>query len=372
MKMINRTLILYFLLCISPMFAQQHPDSLLEKAARLIYERPQEAIDLAGKVYDFSSTNEEDKVRALLIISSGYASMRDYEHSLETMLKATSYFDKLKDETQKINILNRIGGQYEQMKIYDKAIEYLDMALEKIDNYPVQDSIRPFLGYNNVMRGFIYREQMNCEIALNYFDRGINAYLNSTENNTKNGNVSIIYYNKGNCLISLGKLDEASESFSLSKVYAEKIAASSLIGFAYKGLAEVNSRKGNYKEAIDILQTAVTQAESVGDLVLNRGLYFGLSNNYLAIKDWENYTKYRDLYLELKLSTRSAERSSINQSLVSITEERETEIVNLRDTYTPIFIGLSILILVILFYLIREVIRSEKKLKKLKYTLKNI
>lgn len=351
---------------------QKEQVSIIDYAYKLVYENPDKAIEVALAFYNDPETTVNYKVNALLCISTAYTSKRDYEKSLEYIIAGTKYFADIKDEKIKINMLNKIAGQYQNLKIYDKAIEYLDESLIIIEKYPRQDSIQVFLGYNYILRGFIYREQMSCEIALKFFDKAIEAYDKTlVDNPIMNTNVSVAYYNKGNCHLILDKIEAAETSFTLSMAHAERIGTPSLIAFAQKGLAEVKTRQGYYDEAITILKIALNSAENVGDLILNRGLYDGLSNSYLAINDWENYAVTRAKFLELQQETKNSERNSINQSLLNITQERAKEIEQFQRVYDPIQYGLIGLIIVACFLLIRFVYLSEKRLKSLEKQLKS-
>ncbi|MCW9037524.1 tetratricopeptide repeat protein [Altibacter sp.] len=362
--------LLYLCMSVSG-FSQKQADSLLTIANKLVYENPDKAIEIASGVLEHKETPVKYKISALLSLSTSYSSKRDYEKSLEYVLLVTDYLSEIKDDKQKMNILNRIGGQYQDLKIYDKAIDYLDEALVLIESYPRQDSIQTYLGYNAILRGFIYREQMSCEIALKYFDKAIEAYQQTLSNPIMNANVSICYYNQGNCLLSLDNMEAAETSYVKSIIHADRIDAPSLIAFAEKGLAEIKTREGKYPEAIIILNGALDKAEHVGDLILNRGLYEGLSNNYLALNDWENYTLFRDKYLTLQKETKISERKSINQSLWNITVERADEIEQLHRWYTPLEILLICLTILSFIFLIRFIIRSERSLKNLENKLKN-
>lgn len=353
-----------------PLVGQNHIDSILKQANKLIYEDPDAAIKIALDVYNQPETSVKDKVNFLLSISTAYTSKRDYENSLIYVLEIEDLLPSIKNRIQKMNVLNRIGAQYQDLKIYDKAIDYLDESLELIQQFPYQDSVQTFLGYNAILRGFIYREQMSCEIALKYFDKAIEAYKNTLQNPIMNANVSICYYNQGNCLLDLDKVDEAESSYLKSIAYAEKVEAASLIAFAQKGLAEVKTREGQYQTSITILQNALNNSEGVGDLVLNRGLYYGLYNNYIALKDWENYETYRKKYLALQRETKLSERKTINQSLLKLTQVKAEEIKQLHKKNKPIEIALICGVIFSIFLLIREIIRSERRLKKLENELK--
>jgi tetratricopeptide (TPR) repeat protein len=326
---------------------------------------------MALGVLEHSETSVRYKINALLSISTSYSSKRDYEKSQEYVLLVTNYLSEIKDDRQQMNILNRIGGQYLDLKIYDKAIDYLDESLVLIEKYPEKDSIQAYLGYNYILRGFIYRKQMSCEMALKYFDKAIEAYQQTLSDPIMNANVSIGYYNQGNCLLSLDKIEDAETSYVNSIIHADRIDAQSLIAFAEKGRAEVKTRNGKYQEAITILNEALNKAENVGDLILNRGLYEGLSNNYLALQDWENYTLYRDKYLDLQNATKTSERKTINQSLFNITVDSAKEIEQFRKWYVPLEIFISVLIIASLLLLIRFILKSERTLKRLEKRLKN-
>ncbi len=359
-----------FLLFLNSSLAQQKVDSILEIANIQIYENPDKAIFLAQEAYNFSDASVKQKVNALLTISTAYSSKRDYKKASEYVERIKELFPKIKNERQQMNILNRIAGHYQELQIYDKAIDYLDESLQLIENYPAQDSVQSLLGYNATLRGFIYREQMNCEIALKYFEKAINAYKQTSEPHIRNANLSICYYNKGNCLLSINKIEEAKNSYLLSIDYAQNAQAKSLIAFGQKGLAEAKTWEGNYTEAINLLNDALSTSESVGDLILNKGLYDGLANNYLALQDWENYSLFHAKYLSLQKQTKARERKSVNQTLLNLTESKAEEIETLQKIYNPIQIGLIISIILALIILFRMLLTEEKKLKILQQKLK--
>jgi tetratricopeptide (TPR) repeat protein len=91
-----------------------------------------------------------------MLISNAYLSKRENEKSLEYALKARDYLPEIVSTISKINVLNTIGMQHQQLRIYDKAIEYLDEALALADKTTQKDSINTLLAYNYAIRGFIY------------------------------------------------------------------------------------------------------------------------------------------------------------------------------------------------------------------------
>lgn len=350
--------------------AQTQTDRLFSKANALIYEDPDQAISIGKEIYELPELPIKKKVNVLLLISTAYSSKRDYSGAQKYILRAEELLPEIKDERTKMNILNRIGAQYQDLQIYDKAIEYLNVSLGLMENYPKKDSIQELLGYNSTIRGFIYREQMSCDIALKYFDKAILAYSKTFDKYIKNANTSVCYYNKGNCLLNLGRTEEAKMSFLNSITSAKNAEANSLIAFAQKGLAAVKTTEGNYRESISILDEALQLSKPVGDLILNKGIFEGLANNYLALNDTKKYQFYHQKFSELQNQIKNSERQTINQSLVNLSKSKAEEIAQVSKFYNPTQIVMIILLILLLIFFIFFVIKSEKGLKALQKKLR--
>ncbi|MCZ4320280.1 tetratricopeptide repeat protein [Aequorivita viscosa] len=350
--------------------SQSKIDSILTIATQQIYENPDISIKLGSELLNETDISADEKVRIILIISTAYSSKRDYEKSLENTLKALDLLPKLTDVYLKINLLNRIGGQYQELKIYDKAINYLNQAKQLIEETPENDVTIRGLGYNNLVRGFVYREQMSCDIALNYFDKAIEDYKKILNHPAGKANISTSYYNRGNCLISLGRPNEAESSFKEAVKYAKTIDAKSLVAFAQKGLAEVYTSQGEYKKAIALIIDALQNSEDVGDKVLNRALYNALATNYLAIGNFKDYSFYKSKNLEVHRELTKAERQTVDNSINDLIDTNSEKLKSVKKSTKFLQIGFSSLILLCIIFLIRTVFTSEKELKSLKKRLK--
>lgn len=352
-------------------WAQSKTDSILTVAAQQIYENPDTAIEMAKELLNEKESSPDKKVRAILIISTAYSSKRDYEKSLEYALSAMDLFPKLKDDNLKINLLNRIGGLYQDLKIYEKALVYVDRSLELINTLPEGEAKSRSLGTNNLLRGFVYRAQMSCDIALNYFEKAIEDYKKIPNTAGSNANISTSYYNRGNCLLALGRINEAENSFLQSINYGKKADAISLIAFAQKGLAQVYTKQKQYNKAINTLTEALQNSEDVGDKVLNRALYDALSTNYLATDDFINAALYRNKNIAIHKQITKAERKTVDESINDLMETNSEKIETVQNRTKILQIVLSILILLSLILMIRHIFVSGITLKSLKKRLKN-
>jgi tetratricopeptide (TPR) repeat protein len=360
----------YFFFLSQLSLSQQLADSILTTAIRQIHENPNLAIEKAQGVFDAHTATIDLKVRALIIISTAYSSKREYEKSLETSLKAIEFLPQIDDNHLKSDLLNRIGAQYQELNVYDEALSYLDNANVLLRSLPEGVGKSRGLGFNNLVRGFIYREQMSCEIALDYFNNSIKDYQTISSQFNANSNLSIAYYNKGNCLLTLEKIDEAKESFLQAIVFAKTNNAKSLIAFANKGLASVYTLEGNNVKAINLLTEALQNSEEVGDKILNRSIYRSLANNYLAVNDLKNYSLYHNKNISIHNEIISTERKTIDRSIQNIVEENSLKVEDIKKKNYLFRAILVILIVVTTVFIIRLFLNSEKILKSLKKELK--
>jgi tetratricopeptide (TPR) repeat protein len=340
-------------------------DSIVKSASNQMYINPDIVIKSGLIVLKEAGKNIDYKILGYKLISDGYSAKRDYEKSLEYVMKASQLLSYSNDQLLKINTLNKIGIQYHQLKIYDKSIEYLDQSEHLMLDYPVPDSIRGYLGINYIVRGFICKEKFNCEIALDFFDRGI-IELQKTKTKRGNSAISIAKYNKGNCYILMLNNQLAKQNFEQAFEYAKGINALSLQAFALKGLAQVYTLEGNYQLAIETLNNAMVLSSSVDDLILNQEIYKGLSENYLAINKWDEFKIHQNNFLTTQKLIKDRERKSVSESLdikeASLSQELKVEISN----YYYKFIGslIVIIFLVIAFLiLIRNKVKNIRQLR---------
>lgn len=359
---------LHLLYCGS--WAQNDTDSILYFATQQIHESPNIAISTAEKLLTNKNITPDIKARAYLIISTAYSSKRGYEKSMEYALSAMDLLPQIKNGNIKINVLNRIGGIYQELQLYEKAILYLDKALESINNLPESEAKTRNLGVNNLLRGFIYREHMSCDIALDYFEKGIDYYKEIPNTIGGNANISNAYYNIGNCFIELDRINEAENSFLESITYAQKADAISSIAFAQKGLSQVYTLQKHYTKAINLLTKALHTSENVGDKVLNRSLYDALASNYLALGDLENYSLYKSKNISVNFEIIKTERKTVDDSISDLMETNSQKIEKLQNRTKTVMIILSILILLALIFMFRNIFNSNRKLKTLKKRLK--
>jgi tetratricopeptide (TPR) repeat protein len=340
-------------------------DSIIKTCSIEMYANPDKVIIEGKKIVAHSNNNIDYKIKGYKLIADGYSSKRDYQKSLEYVMKASKLLNLSSNKLLKIVIINKLGIQFHQLKIYDKSIQYLDQAEELIMKYPYPDSIHADLGKNFIVRGFIYKDKFSCEIAIDFFNRGI-VELSKEKNKSNNAIISIAKYNKGNCYISLSKNKLAKENFLQSIENAKIINGKSLWAFGLKGLAEVYTIEGNYKEAISSLKTALVLSRDVNDLILNDELYFALSENYLADNEWDEFKKYHEKELNVQKLLKARERISVSESLGVKELELKSKIAIENSNFYYKILFLSVLFLLILLFYFLYCNRKNKEIVAIK------
>lgn len=371
----NSTLLAVFFLLIGVGLSAQSGknfDSLIRASSLEIYGNPDKAIAAGKEVVSKAGNDINTKIRGYKLISDAYSSKRDYEKSLEYVIKANQLLPQSSDKLLKILIINKAGIQYHQLKIYDKAIQYLDQAEQLSFEYPVRDSVRINLGINYIVRGFIYKEKLNCDIAITFFDKGIHEILQGTDQMGGASKISIAKYNKGNCYILMSDNEAAIKSFEESSALAKQVDAYSLQGFALKGLAQVYTLEGKYQEAIATLEQALKISGNVEDLVLNQEIYKGLSENYLAVNEWSTYKNYRSKYLQVQTKVKERERKSISDSLNEIEKEEKIKLKNAIPKFIYGFICLFVITVLAVIGFIIAAKKSKTSIDRLNNVIKSL
>ncbi len=361
------TMIVISFLMTSSLYSQNRKkiDSLIKATSTEIYVNPDKAIKVGQHIVATSDKDIDYKIKGYKLIADGYSSKRDYENSLKNAIKANELLHLTNNKLLKIVILNKMGIQYHQLKIYDKSIQYLDQAEQLIMEYPYRDSIHTDLGKNYVVRGFIYKEKFSCDIAIDFFNRGI-AELLKSKVKADNAIISIAKYNKGNCYILMSNNQLASQNFKESIEAAKVINAKSLQSFALKGLAQVYTLEGKYNEAISALKEALLLSNDVNDLILNDELYNGLSQNYLAVNEWDSFKEYHQKYVSSQKLIKDRERTSVSESLDVKEKELTTKISNETSKFYYIVLALVVFLLLLLLLFYTSIKKKTKEIVSIK------
>lgn len=321
------------------------------------YKNPDEAIRIGDSLYNNTKNPLLVRVNGLSLASDGYASKRDYKKALDKVLVANELLKNSDNKGLQIRTLTAIAMKLQQLKVYDKAIDYLDQAKVLIDKYPYKDSVIGSTAINYNVKGLIFKEQLSCDIAINYFNKAIEQYNKLKNKDYAASQISIVKYNIGNCYLQTSDYEPAKKNFDEALKYAEQANANSLKAFALKGMALVYTGQGEYKSSISRLQEAMRISEDVEDIVLNMAIYNALSNNYWSSGDLRSHRVYNRKYLEAQEKLTSSEREAVSNSVDELLKNENKKLADLDSDfyYKASILGLLIMIVAIfIFYFYKK------------------
>ncbi|MCF6130498.1 tetratricopeptide repeat protein [Flavobacterium sp. AS60] len=349
-------------------------DSILKVATNEIYSNPDNVIKAGEMVVVQSGDNVDYKIKGYKLISDAYSAKRDYEKSVEYLIKSSELLPLSNDKLLKINIINKTGIQYHQLKVYDKSIQYLDQAEQLIAEYPYKDSIHMELGKNYVVRGFIYKEKLSCAIAITYIDRGIAELMKIKDKSESATKMSIAIYNKGNCYLLMNNNKLALQNFEQAATIAREVNAKSLEAFALKGSAKVFTLEGKNTEAIVALNKALDLSSDVDDLILDQEIYRGLAENYLALNQLDKFKIYQLKFLATQKLIKNTERISVSESIGDKELEFKVKKAELSTKFYYLLLVLLLFLILIVLFFYAIIKRKRKEIETIKsqiYLLQN-
>lgn len=376
MKFLIHIIFLGVLLFKGPLFGQKiSDDSLMKIANHEIYNNPDKATDIGKKLLQ-KEKDLHQSVKIYLILSTAGIAKRNFDESLQYILKARELVQKTNDPKIQTSFLIAAAVQYQQMELYSKSLETLDEADEYLVKLPEDSYLRHFETARSFgLRGMIYKSQSNPEIALQEFLIAIRNFEKIQEKEKTYFNQSIIYYNIGQCYLNMNQPDNAGAAFEKSVNLAGMIKAKSLEAFALKGLAEMSKQKHQNQKALELLVKAEQLGREARDLTLNEGIYKEMADNYLAMGNPNLYQVYSKKYFETKFKREQSELSSINHAVDVHNVETQKKSEKITTRYNYIIAGMIVvgfLILSVVSYFVIKIRKQNKKYRnKIKKLIRN-
>lgn len=313
--------------------AQKTDDSLKKRAYSVTYEQPDEAISIALKL--LKKEKKVDEVAHLnILISTAYLAKKNNDSSLYYILKAANLINTDASPKTKIKILFAVAIQYQQMELYDKALESLEQAQKMIDRFPgtPQDELYNS-AFMNSTRGIIYLNQSNPDLALEKFRIAEQNFRKLPLEKKSAANLSINNYNMGNCFLDLAQVQQALSYFTQSEKYAKIYQENILQSYALKGQGESFFLLHDYEKSLAALYEAEKIAEPIDDLVLKEEIFTFLADNNLAIGNIEEFQFYNNKSLAIQKTLEQDELKSLNRYLNSQEEEQKKNTASISNRF---------------------------------------
>tara|TARA_R110002072_G_scaffold23949_3_gene82041 strand:- start:17685 stop:18845 length:1161 start_codon:yes stop_codon:yes gene_type:complete len=339
-------------------------DSIRAEATLLTYSNPELAIEKGLKLVELSNDAPSSQISGLIIVANGYAILKNHEKVLEYAFMADSVAEKSKNYTDRIRVLGFIGGEYQRLKLGNKALNYLDKAYELSLQQPLPDSLKFLQGNIVFVKGLIQKDNLGCEYAMQYLLQAEEIFKNNLTSKAINTSLGIANNNIGDCYIELGEYEKAKENYNEAILFATKVNSVKIIAYSELGLSKIFSAKGEYLEAINILQKALSSLENINDIAMYTQIYKALSENYSEIEDTENFNKYTSLYLAEEDKLLNEEKKSLNTIVNDISLDNSEKSEAQENKYFYLFIISGMLLLIFLIYIINKIIKKRRKIAK--------
>lgn len=355
----------YLLLCILSinLFGQENPDSLLSAVRLKLSSNPDEVIEVAEKVLHLKNINNETEIDALFSLANAYTAKRNYKKALQYGLQGKKIAEENHYINHQIGALNVIILQYYQLKMYDKALSYLDIADGLVQSYPHKDSLRGLIGNNYALRGMIYNYQFNNELAIKFLKKSVAEYQTDPNNIYMNANQCISMQNIGFCYLNQNKIDSARIIFSEAIQLGKKISNNNVLGYAYMGLAQANILVAKTTEAEYNLNSALLLSKELRDPSLEKDLYKWVSYNSIAKNDWPRYQEYLKMGEVANNKIQKFEKDFMND-IIRVSDKRYTEKIETNSQSFFYKISIILILHILAIYYLIFMIKKKKSIIK--------
>lgn len=356
-------LVLFFFYGINAVKAQNPLYQKLSKANNYIYSDPEKAIKIANEVYEKSNDDQTLQLSSLITMGTAYSENFNIEKSIESLLKAQEIAQQKNDYINQVRVLSLLGYQYQILQINDKTHQYLDEAETIMTQHPLPDSLAYLRGNNYSIKALTYQQTLDCDYAIDYFNKAILVYKSLKNNEVSKINLSIGYLNKAICFLEIGKSDSVKAALIRGDKILSKLNVTNDISVAQQiAWARYYKQTGNHEKSNQILIKSLEKVKDISQIGVDKDIYQLLSQNYLALNDIEKSNHYSNLYIETQKKFSEAEKKSITH-IINKPQGEQKE--NSSKMLNIVFLILGVIFIMILLFAFKSY-RLKKKLQNLK------
>jgi len=234
----------------------------------------------------------EDRITMLIGMGAVHSQLNNLDKSIRYYNEATTLSKNLKINKYSYNIYNGMAIVYDKNKDTDKVIEMLAKALsvsEKQNNYLGQVVCLHNLGIQ-------YLDDNNNK-AKYYFEKAIKLFHKIDNEYMK----ASVYSKYSKVLLNLGSIEKASTTLDKSEIIFNKIENTGRMPMILNIRANIELKKGNKLNAIDLLNSALDldvaeritgiRADNYLDLAK---IYRDTNNAQKSFEAFENYVRVTD------------------------------------------------------------------------------
>lgn len=235
----------------------------------------------------YSSSDIAKWAATHLYLSNICALLKDYKKALSFVETADIIFDANKNIENKICCYNSYALIYDDMKSYDKAIEYFNKALELMD----KDDMSRHIIYGNI--GHCYQNCCDFEKMLDYMTRAYDVSFGLLDKDDHHR--AKVYSNLGDAYLEIGDYKRAKGYFDEALYIYEQRGEDSITLASYlSAMGYITLLNKEYEKSIDYIKRALEiRLKIEGEIsLLSANSYSYLGQNYIHI---DRLTEAREL-----------------------------------------------------------------------------
>jgi len=296
-----------------------------------------------------------------------YTDISEYQKALLYLNKALEFETKAGNDNAIIRIYRSLGELNNNTKNYELALSYYNKGLslsKKSNNYREMSA-----AYNNITTIEILNKDYQAALSKLLESKSLIDKIGS-DNLTKNS----IDYNIASVQIALNNLDEAKQILNQVSTYCIKNNQDGLFSYCLVANAEINEKEGDLKLMVQNLKKALKITTELKNQNLMSEINLRLSNTFEKLNNYKNalkhYKSHKDLNDSISAKIKNKDIIAL-QTRLEVSKYKEDlqvqsqkiELLEIKSQKTTfIYTLLSLLILALLLLTIRQF--NSLKLKK--------
>ncbi|MCR9133889.1 MAG: tetratricopeptide repeat-containing sensor histidine kinase [bacterium] len=340
------------------------------------YAKSIESYDEALHEASLRENTSNPRLKAGIKMNMGvvYGELGDYNLMLEHYLESLQFAEQANDSAFLAVILNNLGDTFVSFEEPEKAVIYLERALDIARGIDSKvDELRVLTNYANALTD------------LDELDKALDLYEQAFELHTiirEGVPPFILLHNMGNLNRQRGDYKEAERYFKESLLFSERFGVEEGIYHNSNALGELFIDQQQFSEARTWFEKGLTSAKKLGSSSLISTAYNNLytTNKELAdyksaLEHFENYTQLTDSLFDLEKEKEFADLTSkleleqqiqVNEALK---EQQRAQDQKLR--FQVVALIASLIALSLLLLIVYLVLKSRKAIERKNLELRN-
>lgn len=287
----------------------------LKEANILIYQNPEKAIAISQEVYDKAS-DLETRITALAILVNGYGAKGEMGKALKLASEGVNLTADTNNIELKVSTLGSLGEQYQLIHLNKVARKYLDEAAALLEKASFPEEIRANIKGNLfAVKGNTYKDDIDCEYAIENYDLAIQSYMNFPDNPSVRNNLTLVYLEKGDCLMELSETEEAKKFYQQALELAKENKLQEYRIKGELGIAKIQAKEGEVYLSNQTALRLVKEVDTLLFLDIKNELFSLLADNFLELKNVGQYEHFHQLKNQVAEEIEKRENSAFEHAL---------------------------------------------------------